>query len=76
MFRRKDVVFAVASVVLFAIAVMAGHGMKSLAFLGAGIWWIVSSRYWASKARAARRHRELHYKRLERERKGLAPPRG
>jgi hypothetical protein len=34
------------------------------------------SRYWAGKARAAERHRELRRRRLERERKDLVPPRG
>jgi hypothetical protein len=43
--------------------------------LGAAIFWFVMSRYWASKASAADRHRELRERRLERERQGLAPRR-
>jgi hypothetical protein len=69
-------VLAAASLVAFVIALVAGEGWKSLAFIGAGIWWMLVSRYWAGRARAAHRHRELRNKRLERERKGLAPPRG
>ena len=75
-FRRTDLVFAVASVVLFVVALVDGQGMRSFAFIGAGVWWMCLSRYWAGKARAAQRHRELRKKRLEREHKGLAPPRG
>jgi hypothetical protein len=74
-FRVGDLVFALGSVVGFAVALLTGMGIKSLAFLGAAIWWMVLSRYWAKQARAARRHRELRAKRLERERRGLAPPR-
>ena len=57
---------------LFVVALVGGMGIKSLLFLGAGIWWMLFSRYWAKRARAA----ERRAKRLERERKGLVPPRG
>ena len=61
---------------LFVVALIGGMGIKSLIALGAAIWWLLFSRYWAKKARAAQRHRGLRRRRLERERKGLAPPRG
>ena len=67
---------AVACTGLFVVALVGGMGLKSLLFLGAGIWWLLFSRYWAKKARAARRHRDLRERRLERERNGLVPPRG
>ena len=76
LFRRWNNVLAVGSGLAFIAALIAGVGLKSLAFLGAAAWWMLLSRYWAGKARDAKRHRELREKRLERERKGLAPPRG
>jgi hypothetical protein len=75
-FRIWDLIAAVACTGLFATALIGGMGIKSLVFFGAGVWWFLFSRYWAKQARAARRHRELREKRLERERQGLAPPRG
>ena len=75
LFRGWDLVLALASVIAFVVALVTGLGIESLAFLGAGIWSMLFSRYWAKKARAAQRHRELRDRRLERERRGLAPPR-
>jgi hypothetical protein len=75
-FRRWDLALAIGSAVAFVIALIAGLGLEALAFLAAGVWWLLLGRYWAGKASAAQRHRELRQKRLERERKGLAPPRG
>jgi hypothetical protein len=75
-FRIWDLIAAAACTILFVVALIAGMGIKSLLFLGAGVWWMLFSRYWAKQARAARRHRQLREKRLERERKGLVPPRG
>jgi flagellar biosynthesis component FlhA len=75
-FRGQTAFFAVAATIAFVIALVAGLGLEAFAFLGAGIWWLALSRYWTGKERAARRHRELRAKRLEREREGVAPPRG
>jgi hypothetical protein len=75
-FRLWDVGLAVAAVVAFVVALIMGVGVKSLAFLGAGIWWMLLGRYWRANARTAQRHREPRSQRLKRERKGLAPPRG
>jgi len=66
----------VACFALFVGALAAGMGVKSLAFLGACIWWVFFSRFWARQARDSARHRQLRRRRLERERQGLAPPRG
>jgi hypothetical protein len=76
LFRGKDLALAAESVVAFVVALATGLGVESVAFLGAGLWWMLMSRYWTHKARAARRHRELRERRLDRERRGLAPPRG
>jgi hypothetical protein len=76
LFRGSTLVLAVASVAAFVGALASGHGIQSLAFLGAGVGWLLVSHLWAGKARAAKRHRELREKRLDRERRGLAPPRG
>ncbi len=74
--RWYHLALAIASPVAFVIALVAGLGLQALAFVGAAIWWLLFSRYWAGKAQAADRHRELRRRRLERECKGLAPPRG
>lgn len=75
-FRRGDLAFAAGSAVCFVIALVTGLGVKALPFLGAALGWLLAGRYWAGKARAAERHRELRRQRLERERRGVAPPRG
>jgi hypothetical protein len=75
-FRWRDLALAIGSAIAFVAALVTGLGLEALAFLGAGIWWLLFSRYWAGKARAAERHRELRRRRLERERKDLVPPRG
>jgi tetrahydromethanopterin S-methyltransferase subunit C len=74
--RDWDLVAAAVGLIAFVVAVVTGGGIKSLAFLGAAIWWLLFGRYWAKKSRAAQRHRELRRRRLERERNGLAPPPG
>ena len=75
-FAIGDLIGAATCMGMFVVAPIAGMGAKSLIFLGAGVWWLLFSCYWASRARAARRHRELREERLERERKGLVRPRG
>jgi len=75
-FRVWDLIAGALCLFLFVVSLIGGMGSKSLLFLGAGIWWLLFSRYWAGKARAARRHRELREKRLEREREGVVRPRG
>jgi hypothetical protein len=57
-----DVIAAVASVPLFVVAVIGGLGLKSLAILGAGIFWAVMARYDRRRAHAADRHHELRKK--------------
>jgi hypothetical protein len=75
-FRRWNRTLAATSVVAFIVASITGLWPESLAFLAAGMWWALLARYWAGKATSAQRHGELRAKRLERERMGLAPPRG
>jgi hypothetical protein len=66
-----------ASVIASAVALATGPGIRgSLLLLGGGVWCLLVGLALTRKARAAQRHRALRRRRLERERDGLAPPRG
>ncbi len=59
------------------VALVTEPGVRgSLLLLGGAAWCWLIGRALTGKARAARRHRVLRKRRLERERDGLAPPRG
>ena len=74
-FQAYGLVLAAVGVIALVAALASGVGARSLAFLAAALFWLAVARYWGHRAAAAKRHRGLRARRLERERAGLAPRR-
>jgi hypothetical protein len=68
--RTYSVVAAAACVVLFAVALIGGLGLKSLAILGAAVFWALKAKHDSARTRGNLRHRELRRRRLQRMRDG------
>jgi hypothetical protein len=67
---RFDVIAAVVSVPLFAVAVLGGLGWRSLVILAAGGFWALMARFDRRRAHASARHHALYRRRRDRQSAG------
>lgn len=65
-FAVQGAIYGVGGVVCCVLALAAGLGVQSFAFLAAGLWWAVVGSFWARRARKQRRVQSLRVRRVER----------